>query len=161
LTVTAHPYALVLHGGAIACVAHDVDRRLTRVFPLHGMNDVEASEEERFELPAEFSLGECLHGEFGVATGGRTVKLLVEFEPRAADGVRARRVHPSQKLAVAADGRVRASMQVPELPEVLDRVRRWVLAFGAAARVLEPRELADEIALELRRAAERYRVDAR
>jgi predicted DNA-binding transcriptional regulator YafY len=159
--VTAHPYALVLHGGAIACVAHDVDRSEKRVFALHRMNDVEASEVERFELPPEFALRECLHGEFGVASSGRTMKLLVEFEPRVAEGVRARRVHPSQKLAVAADGRVRASMQVPESPEVLERVRSWVLAFGAAARVLEPRELAEEIALELRRAAERYRGELR
>ena len=158
--VTAHPYALVLNGGAIACVGHDADRGQLRVFPLHRMSDVEASESERFDLPAEFALRECLHGDFGVAASGRTLKLLVEFEPRVADGVRARRVHPTQKLAVAADGRVRASMQVPESPEVLERVRSWVMAFGAAARVLEPRELADEIALELRRAAERYR-DAR
>jgi predicted DNA-binding transcriptional regulator YafY len=158
--VTAHPYALVLQGGAIACVARDAERRALRVYPLHRMSDVEASEAERFDLPADFALRECLHGDFGVAATGRTLKLLVEFEPRVADGVRARRVHPSQKLAVAPDGRVRASMQVPESPEVLDRVRSWVLAFGAAARVLEPRELADEIALELQRAAERYR-DAR
>jgi predicted DNA-binding transcriptional regulator YafY len=155
--VAAHPYAMVLQGGAIVCVGHDVDRGQPRVFPLHRMSDIEASEGERFELPAEFVLREWLHGDFGIAPAGRTLKLLVEFEPRAADGVRARRVHPTQKLAVAADGRVRASMQVPESPEVLDRVRSWVMAFGAAARVLEPRELADEIALELRRAAERYR----
>jgi predicted DNA-binding transcriptional regulator YafY len=158
--VTTHPYALVLQGGAIACVARDVERRHLRVFALNRMSELEASEVERFELPADFALRECLHGDFGVATSGRTVKLLVEFEPRVADGVRARRVHPSQKLAVAADGRVRASMLVPESPEVIERVRSWVLAFGAAARVLEPRELADDIALELQRAAERYR-DAR
>ncbi|MCL2450699.1 MAG: WYL domain-containing protein [Polyangiaceae bacterium] len=155
--VTAHPYALVLQGGAIACVARDAERRQMRVFALHRMSEVQASEVDRFELPADFALRECLHGDFGLATPTRTVKLLVEFEPRVADGVRARRVHPSQKLAVAADGRVRASMLVPESPEVIERVRSWVLAFGAAARVLEPRELADEIATELQRAAERYR----
>jgi predicted DNA-binding transcriptional regulator YafY len=155
--VTAHPYALVMNRGAIACVARDTERAQLRVFPMHRMSDVEASEAERFELPAEFSLRDCLHGDFGVAPAGRTFKLLVEFDPRAADGVRARRVHPSQKVAVAPDGRVRVSMQVPESPEVIARVRSWVLAFGAAAHVLEPRELAEEIAAELQRAAERYR----
>jgi len=84
------------------------------------------------------------------------VKLLVEFELRAAEGVRARRVHPSQKLAVAADGRVRASISLPESAEVLARARSWLLGFGAAVRVIEPRELAEDIALELRRAADRY-----
>ena len=70
--------------------------------------------------------------------------------------MRARRVHPSQKLAVAADGRVRASLSLPESAEVLARARSWLLGFGAAVRVIEPRELAEDIALELRRAADRY-----
>jgi predicted DNA-binding transcriptional regulator YafY len=154
--ITCHPYALVLHGGAIACVAHDVDRDATRVFAFEKMADLEASADERFELPADFMIGEWLQGDFGIARSTRTIKLLLEFEPRAADGVRTRRVHPSQKLAVAADGRVRASMSLPESPEVLDRAKTWLLGFGAAVRVIEPPELAEEIALELRRAAERY-----
>lgn len=154
---SAHPYALVLHHGAIACVAHDVGRGGARAFAFDRMSDVEASEGDRFELPADFALAEWLQGDFGVARTSRTLKLLVEFEPSAADAVRARRVHPSQKLAIAPDGRVRASIQVPESAEVLRRVRSWVLGFGSAARVLEPRALAEELALELRRAAERYR----
>ncbi len=154
--VTAHPYALVLHGGAIACVAHDTDRDVSRVFAFERMSDLEASEKERFELPNDFEVAEWLQGDFGVANGARTVKLLVEFEPAAADGVRARRVHPSQRVAVASDGRVRASMSLPESVEVLDRVRAWLLGFGAAVRVIEPRGLADELARELRRAADRY-----
>jgi predicted DNA-binding transcriptional regulator YafY len=154
--VNAHPYALVLHGGAIACIARDVDRSSTRAFLFDRMTDLEASTDERFELPPDFAVGDWLQGDFGVARAARTVKLLVEFEPRAAEAVRARRVHPSQKLALAADGRVRASLALPESPEVLERARTWLLGFGAAVRVLEPRELADEIARELRRAAERY-----
>jgi predicted DNA-binding transcriptional regulator YafY len=47
-------------------------------------------------------------------------------------------------------------MSLPESPEVIERARSWLLGFGAAVRVLEPRELADEIAEELRRASERY-----
>jgi predicted DNA-binding transcriptional regulator YafY len=154
--VTCHPYALVLHGGAIACVARDVDRAATRVFVFDRMGDLEASEKERFELPSDFSIGDWLHGDFGVAGGARTVKLLVEFEPAAADAVRARRVHPSQRVAVAPDGRVRASMTLPESVEVLERVRAWLLGFGASVRVFEPRALAEDLARELRRAAERY-----
>jgi predicted DNA-binding transcriptional regulator YafY len=154
--VTAHPYALVLQGGAITCVAHDVDRRAMRAFQFDRMGDLEASEAERFELPPEFALDDWLQGDFGVARTPRTVKLLVEFDPRAADGVRARRVHPSQKLATSPDGRVRASLSIPESPEMMERLRTWLLGFGAAAQVIEPRELADEIARELQRAVERY-----
>jgi predicted DNA-binding transcriptional regulator YafY len=154
--VTAHPYALVLHGGSLVCIAYDVDRRLTRTFVLDRMAELDSSGGERFELPPDFELADWLQGDFGVARAPRTVKVLVEFEPRAADTVRARRVHPSQKLAVAADGRVRASMSLPESPEVLERARSWLLGFGATVRVLEPPELAEEIGRELSRAAARY-----
>ena len=154
--ITAHPYALVLHGGSVTCVAHDVDRALTRAFALETMSDLMTSESERFELPAEFQLEEWLQGDFGVARAVRTLKVMVEFEPRVADAVRGRKVHPSQRVAVAADGRVRASLVVPSEPRVMASVRGWVLAFGAAARVLEPRELADDVAAELRRALARY-----
>jgi predicted DNA-binding transcriptional regulator YafY len=154
--ITAHPYALVLQGGAIACVARDVDRGVARAFVFDRMTDLEASAAERFELPADFEIADWLQGDFGVGRAPRSVKLLVEFELRVAEGVRARRVHPSQKLAVAADGRVRASLSLPESAEVLARARSWLLGFGAAVRVIEPRELAEDIALELRRAADRY-----
>jgi predicted DNA-binding transcriptional regulator YafY len=157
--VTAHPYALVLHGGSIVCIARDVDRDLARPFALDRMSDFDGAAgeaRERFELPPDFDLADWLQGDFGVARAARSVKLVVEFEPRAADGVRARRVHPSQKVAVAKDGRVRMSFTVPDSPEILDRVRAWLLGFGAAAHVVEPRELADDLSGELRRAAARY-----
>jgi predicted DNA-binding transcriptional regulator YafY len=154
--VTAHPYALVLHGGAIACIARDLERAVSRVFAFDRMAELQASEAERFELPPDFAIGDWLHGDFGVAGGARTVKLLVEFEPPAADAVRTRRVHPSQRNQVAADGRVRASMTLPETPEVLERAKIWLLGFGASVRVIEPRALADDVARELRRAAQRY-----
>jgi predicted DNA-binding transcriptional regulator YafY len=154
--ITAHPYALVIHGGAITCVARDLGRDATRAFTLDAMSDLESSEDGRFELPPDFAIGDWLQGDFGIALSARTIKLLVEFEPRVADAVRMRRVHPSQKLALAADGRVRASLIIPETPEMLAQLRSWILGFGAAAHVLEPRELANEIALELKRAAGRY-----
>ncbi len=154
--VQAHPYALVLHGGGIACIAHDVGRAVARAFLFERMTELEATPDERFELPPDFDIADWLQGDFGVARAPRTVKLLVEFEPRAAEGVRIRRVHPSQKVAVAADGRVRVSLSLPESPDVLERARSWLLGFGSAVRVVEPRELAEEIGDELRRAANRY-----
>jgi len=120
--VSAHLYALVLHGGTVACVAYDVERGQTRAFAFDHMSELVASDTERFELPADFDVSDWLQGDFGVARAARTVRLLVEFDSRVADAVRARRVHPSQKVAVAGDGRVRASFSVPESPEVLAQV---------------------------------------
>ncbi len=154
--ITAHPYALVLHQGTITCVAHDLDRSATRAFVFERMSELAATDGARFELPPDFVLDEWLQGDFGIARAPRTMRLLVELEPHVADAVRGRRVHPSQRLAVARDGRVRVSLAVPDEPGVLASVRAWVLGFGAAARVIEPPELIDDVASELRRAAGRY-----
>jgi predicted DNA-binding transcriptional regulator YafY len=156
--ITSHPYALVAHGGSLVCLACPRGGSVA-VFALDRMTEIEASETERYELPDEFAVNEWLHGDFGVARAPRTVKLLVEFDARVADAVRARRVHPSQKVAVAHDGRVRASFVLPDCASMADRVRSWLLGFGAAARVLEPRELAEDIARELRQAAARYSAE--
>ncbi|MDP9149211.1 MAG: WYL domain-containing protein [Myxococcota bacterium] len=154
--VTSHPYAMVLHAGAIICLARDIERSSTRAFFFDRMGELDSTSEEKFEIPPDFSIADWLQGDFGVARAARSFKLLIEFDPRVAEAVRARRVHPSQKLAVAADGRVRASLVLPEAPEVLAQVRSWVLGFGGAARLLEPQGLAEDLARELRRAAERY-----
>jgi predicted DNA-binding transcriptional regulator YafY len=154
--VRAHPYAIVLQSGGIACIGRDCDRNVARAFPFERMSEIEVSDGERFELPADFDVGEWLQGDFGVARAAKSIAVLVEFDARAAEAVRTRRVHPTQRLLVSADGRVRATFQVPETPEVLERVRSWVLGFGASAQVIEPKELADEVAVELARAAAKY-----
>jgi len=154
--ITSHPYALVLHQGSITCVAHDLDRAATRAFLFERMSELVAADGERFEMPPDFALDEWLQGDFGIAQAPRTLRVLVEFEQRVAEAVRGRRVHASQRIAVAGDGRVRASLSVPQDGRILAAVRAWVLSFGSAARIIEPRELADDVAGELRRAAGRY-----
>jgi predicted DNA-binding transcriptional regulator YafY len=155
-SVVAHPYALILHAGTMSCLGRDVERCVVRAFSFDRMSELEASATDHFELPADFDVKDWLQGDFGIARAARQVRLIVEFEPRAADSVRARRVHPSQKLALASDGRVRVSLVLPETPEVLAQARAWVLGYGSAARVVEPREFLDEVARELRRALGRY-----
>ena len=140
----------------MTCIGRDVERCSVRAFSFDRMSELEAKSSDHFELPADFDMKEWFQGDFGIAKAARSVRLIIEFEPRVADAVRSRRVHPSQKLAVAPDGRVRVSLMVPELPDVLAQVRAWVLSFGAAARVVEPREFLDEVARELRRALGRY-----
>jgi predicted DNA-binding transcriptional regulator YafY len=150
--VTLHPYAMILHRGAVHCVGLDVGRGEVRDFLLDKLSDTEASEAERFSLPDDFTVDDFVHGSFGI--GGVTAKtrVMVEFDPSVSDEVRAERVHPSQKLAAAPDGRVRLSMTVGRL----ESVTRWVLGFGKAARVIEPAELREAVARELRLALDRY-----
>jgi predicted DNA-binding transcriptional regulator YafY len=150
--VTFHPYAMVLHKGAVHCVGLDVGTDEVKAFLLDRMTETRTSEAERFLLPDGFVVGDFLQGEFGVGRPETTQRVLIEFEPAAGEEVRSRRVHPSQKIATAADGRVRLSMTLGDL----EPVASWVLAFGGQARVIDPPELRTAVLQELKRAILRY-----
>lgn len=152
--VTVHPYAMLLVRGAIHLVARDVEKDEVKTFLFDRISEPSPSEAERFPLPPDLRLEDFIHGQFGVARPGGKTRVLVEFEARVADEVRAHKVHPSQKIATAPDGRVRLSLTIADgaLPEV----RRWIFGFADAARIIEPPELVDAVGRMLSRAAARY-----
>jgi predicted DNA-binding transcriptional regulator YafY len=152
--IVAHPYAMILHRGSIHLVARDVERDEVRTFVFERLSEPAASDEERFVLPPELRVEDFVHGLFGVAKPGK-VRVLIEFDARVADEVRAHKVHPTQKIATAPDGRVRVSFVVADA--LLPEVRRWVLGFADGARVIEPAELAADVGTACLRAAARYR----
>jgi predicted DNA-binding transcriptional regulator YafY len=152
--VTAHPYAMIVHRGSIHVIARDVERDEVRVFPFERIADPTLSATERFTLPAELRLEEYLQGQFGIGRAAAKTRVLVEFDARVADEVRARKVHPSQKIATAPDGRVRLSLTVGEA--VLPEVKRWILGFAETARVIEPPDFVAEMARSIARALSRY-----
>lgn len=151
LPITLHPYAMVLHKGAIVVVGMNVTAKEVQCFPFDRMLDT-ARGSDRFTLPDGFDVGQFLQGEFGVCRASRTWAL-VEFDARVADDIRARKFHPAQKLATSADGRVRLSIPLGDRAAVL----AWVMSYGDAARVIEPPELVHEAGEALERAASRYR----
>ena len=152
LRVNMHPYAMVLHRGSIHVVGKDLASDEVSAFAFERMTDTTPDEQTRFTLPADFDVKRHLHGEFGVGRAAAKQRVLVEFDARVAAEVKDKKLHPSQKIATAPDGRVRLSMTVGEL----EPVRRWVLGFGDAARVIEPPELVAEVGAILRSAAARY-----
>jgi predicted DNA-binding transcriptional regulator YafY len=152
--VVAHPYALFLHAGALILVALDVEAGEVRAFPFDRIAELSLAPDEQFALPPELRAADFAHGIFGVAAQPPRVRVLVEFDARVADEVRQRKLHPAQKIAVAPDGRVRLSVALPDA--LLGEVRRWVLGYADAARVIEPPELAEQVARALAAAARRY-----
>ncbi|MGO8999095.1 MAG: helix-turn-helix transcriptional regulator [Polyangiaceae bacterium] len=154
--VSAHPYAVLLDRGAISLVALDVEAREVRAFSFGRIADLSLRVEERFTLPPDVRASDFAHGAFGVAAaaGSPKVRVLVEFDARVADEIRQRKLHSTQKIATAPDGRVRLSVTLPGA--LLPEVRRWVLGFAEAARVIEPPELVADVARVLAAAAKRY-----
>lgn len=146
--ITIHPYALVLHRDSIYCVGYHVGRGEIRTFVLDRMRDTECAVAERFELPADFAIDNYFQGEFGIWRGATQHKVVIDFDAQAAEYIRMRRVHASQKLQGLANGAVRLSMTVGNLNPVVS----WVLEWGSRARVVSPPELLDRVRDELEQA---------
>jgi predicted DNA-binding transcriptional regulator YafY len=149
------PYAMVVHQGAILVLgvrvvagrpSVDVD-----VVPLETMTDIRTSETEHFQLPETFDITHFIHGDLGVARPARG-RFIVEFDARVADEVKAKRLHPQQRIATSPDGRVRVSLPLVDSRAAI----AFVLSWGDAARVVEPSELVSEVGKILTRASARY-----
>ncbi len=152
--IVFHPYAMLVHRGSIVVLgAREGHAEDVEAVPFETMTDIRASETEHFELPATFEIDGWLHGELGIGPPTKA-RALVEVDARAADELKAKRIHPLQKTWTAPDGRMRI-----QLPLVnVDALVAWVLSFGDAARVVEPPELARAVHDVLERAAARYRT---
>ena len=67
--------------------------------------------------------------------------MVIQFDKYAADFIREKRWHASQKVRELPDGGIELSMKLSSLGEV----QRWVLGWGANAKVISPAELAQQI----------------
>lgn len=150
--ITIHPYAMVLHRDSIYCVGFHTERGEVRTFLLDRMRDTRASTTERFTLPDDFAVDDYFQGEFGIWKAATRSRVVIDFDEHAAEYVRTRRVHPSQKLTALPGGRLRLTMQVGNL----NQLTSWVLEWGHRARVVEPPELVERVREELRAALESY-----
>lgn len=115
------------------------------------MRDTQAAATERFELPADFAIDDYFQGEFGIWKSKERYKVVIDFDAHAAEYVRMRRVHPTQKLAATAGG-VRLTMTVGNLTQLTS----WVLEWGQRARAVEPPELVQRVKAELEGALKGY-----
>jgi predicted DNA-binding transcriptional regulator YafY len=150
--VTVHPYALVLHRDSIYCVGYHVERGEVRTLLLDRMRNTQASATDRFELPPDFSIDDYFQGEFGIWKAATQHDVVVEFDEHAAEYVRMRQVHPSQKLTPLPGGRLRLSLRVGNL----NQLTSWILEWGKRARVIAPPELVERITEELSDALNAY-----
>lgn len=150
--LTFHPYALVLYGDAVYAVGLDPAAECLRTLALEGMRDTEVQLEQRFSLPEEFRVEDHFEGELGPVAGPRAVRVVVELSREAAAEVRARKLHPGQRLSSLSGGRFRLSLRLEEPLSVLG----WVLGQGSEAQVLEPPELRDAVRKQLQAALAQY-----
>jgi predicted DNA-binding transcriptional regulator YafY len=109
---------------------------------------------ERFERPADFRIADYLDAGFRSVRGsGPLQRVKLHFHPESARYAREKVWHPSQVLEEQPDGSLVFTMEVTHLLEV----KRCVLSYGAACRVLEPLELRREVMEEIQRMEAAYK----
>ena len=100
---------------------------------------------QTFEVSESFDRKAHFGRMFQHEVGGVAQLIVIWFDGRSAPYIRERRWHPTQSLEEHPDGAVTLRMEVPGLNEV----KRWVLFYGAGARVLGPPELVEMVRSEL------------
>jgi proteasome accessory factor B len=139
---TVHPYLLRRAQGAWYLVAQTVPGGQVPLFNLSRIRQA-APTGDTFDYDASgFNPQKYFNDTFSVMHSSELHHVAVEFSGIAAQLVRERRWHASQKLKELPRDRLRLEMDVSHL----DDVWPWVLSWGAGAKVIAPKELAAEVA---------------
>lgn len=114
-------------------------RRAVRVFAVHRILALEVLEEK--VSPRAATARAALEKAFRLWYRENVVHVLIRFMPEVANEIRERRWHQSQRLVDDHEGGVYLHLDVAA-PEELER---WLLGYGASARVVEPVSLSDRL----------------
>ena len=136
------PLHLWLQQGGIYLAAYCHLRREVRTFAVERFRRVRRTE-ERFAPPPGFDLESYLRSSFGLFRG-RPVRVSLRFSRDVARFVAERDWHPTQVLSPLLTGELDLTLTVPVCPEL----RRWILGYGKAVEVFEPKTLRDTIRRE-------------
>ena len=135
------PLHLTHREGRWYLICHDTDRGAKRTFSISRITDVELSA-RWFERPRNFSVDGYFAGALGVMNGKENHRVRIRFSKLAADHVRDRFWHESQKFSDLPDGRLELTLQLADLLEV----ERLILQWGGHAEALEPPALRARLA---------------
>jgi predicted DNA-binding transcriptional regulator YafY len=144
-----HPYRLAYAQGGLYLLAYVPEYGEVRTFATERIREISLLE-ERF-TPIEELPETAFPHSLGVHSGPPE-RVEIDFQPSAADYVRARQWHPSQHVTALTGGGVRVALDV-----CIDRaLLGWILSFGPFARVVSPESLARDVAKQIEEARAQY-----
>lgn len=144
------PYHVWFKNGTIYIVAFCHQRNAQRIFVLDRIRTLRPTE-QRFAVPAHFNFEHFTRHSFGVLKGP-VQKVRIRISPAWARYVAERTWHVSQAVQPQFDKGIEITFQVSGLEEI----RRWILALGPEAQVLEPEELRNRVRDDLAAALAQY-----
>ena len=151
------PYHLAEIDGGWYVIGQDLERNARRTFAVQRMRSVHLTT-KRFVRPRDFRLEDHFAGSFGVWSGedkgSPKFRVRIRFRGFAARVVAERRWHPSQEITELEPGG--NAIEITMVLSALEDIARWIMGFGGQAEAIEPAELRDMVASELKRAAGQY-----
>jgi predicted DNA-binding transcriptional regulator YafY len=110
---------------------------------------------ETFDYPDDFDPAHYVQSAFGVHSGperGEPTFVKLQISATGAHHVLERKWHPTQQVKNLPGGGIEASFKVSHTGDI----KRWILSFGSDCRVVEPKELRQEIEAEARKVQALY-----
>ncbi|HSS43868.1 MAG TPA: WYL domain-containing protein, partial [Thermoanaerobaculia bacterium] len=149
-----HPYAFVLSGRDWMMLAEDQAAGQVKIFYLARVASA-ALTGQRYAIPKGFDTDAFFRNTFGLYVGSaKPFRLRVRFSRDISDEVRELHFHPQQRIETT-----RAGEAILELPaQSLKEARRFILAYGKEAVVLEPPELVESLRKEAEALVRAYGV---
>ncbi|MFM7844767.1 MAG: helix-turn-helix transcriptional regulator [Planctomycetota bacterium] len=154
-TYEVHPYGLVENHGSLYLIGYSLQHLEIRNWKVDRIQEAERTR-RKFVRPTDFSLDNYLAGSVGVFHGYDQVTVRVRFVPSAARYATERQMHASQQAEALRDGSTIVTWQLSSTREI----RGYILSFGAAAEVLEPASLREDIRSEGERLRQLYESPA-
>ena len=140
-----NPYRLWYANNGLYLVGHDHRENALRTFAVERIQSAKLTN-RRFEIPPDFNFEEFRKAAFNIIWG-EPQEVKIRFSASQAPYIKERTWHPSQQIEPEPDGSIILTLKVGDLGEV----KRWLIGFGAEAKVLVPDELREEIATECER----------
>ena len=146
------PYAFVLAGRDWMVLAEDQAAGQVKLFYLARIEAARLTG-DRYTIPKDFDADRFFRNTFGLFVGdAKSFRMRVRFSPAVSDEVRELQFHPDQKIETTSTGE--AILEIPA--QSIKEARRFVLAYGKDAVVLEPPELIADLRAEAQGLAASY-----
>jgi predicted DNA-binding transcriptional regulator YafY len=147
-----HPYGLVLYEGSMYVIGYSVQAQALRTFKIKRLTSVETTK-KTFKKPEDFSLERCVSSSFGIHYKEiNRITVRCEFRDWAARLIREQKWHRTQVIEKDSGNKVVVSF----LLDATTEFKKWILGFGPVVKVLEPKQLRNEMKDLLNKTLQNY-----
>jgi proteasome accessory factor B len=145
------PYHLANRENSWYLVGFDLARKDIRNFAVVRMRSV-IVHSEKFEKPADFSPEKHFGRSFGAYVGKGDHKVVIRFSQAVTARLKERIWHETLETRDLPGGGLEFTLKL----DSLDEIERWILGWGPAAEVIEPKELRDSVEAKAKAVAALY-----